>query len=286
MCLCKIKRLLQSALYSCHVVGSSTLADCSRNRRKGYTGKKKIWCRPNISTKKSPNGKSWCMKGYSRIHRARRNSSHEKQLKEFCSHWYQQRLVNNSDGVIWSELCVRDRSKPTNKKLFTHLWDTVWGYSIHQLFLQSKRAGSSPASFLTDALSASLKNELIQFTGFTAGVHRREEIRDSNLFHPHAHRSKLLFKLLWLYLVLKSKWFSGHRRGNHTAITFKPDLAEVKLLDWICSDISDPALLSCVGATKTQKMLMSEVSSAPASFRRRWSNWLGCWNQTAGTGCT
>lgn len=51
------------------------------------------------------------------------------------------------------------------RSYFTCLWDTVWGY-IHHLFLQSKRAGSSPAPFLTDALSTSLKNELIEFRHF------------------------------------------------------------------------------------------------------------------------
>lgn len=64
-----------------------------------------------------------------------------------------------------SELCVRYRSSRQTRSYFTHLWDTVWIY-IHQLFLQSKRAGSLPAPFLTDALSTSLKNELIEFRRF------------------------------------------------------------------------------------------------------------------------
>lgn len=37
----------------------------------------------------------------------------------------------------------------------------------------------------------------------------------------------------------------------------------------ICPAIFQPALVSCVGGSETQKMLTSDVSSAAASFRRR-----------------
>lgn len=77
---------------------------------------------------------------------------------------------NDSSKLSLISLTVCIRSEPSGqsrqtRSYFTHLWDTVWGY-IRQLFRQCKRAGSSPAPFLTDALSTSLKNELIEFRRF------------------------------------------------------------------------------------------------------------------------